>query len=336
MRDGETMMRCWKKILPCLFVILMVVGVFSSCSSVGRIKSTAEEAKVVGTCAGYEVRYEELRYLVMKHKEELISQYGDGIFDTEEGGEQYEEELKKLVNASLCQSYAILDLCEKEKIRTSDKVTKKEVQEEVDAAASVLGGTKEYKAYLDENYMTDAVYRLYTAIVSCQSRYYDVLAQNMQKEAYDAVFAQDGFVRTMSIFVRNDPGESKSENRAAAEYVRDRIREGKSIESFIGTKYNQDTSNCDYYFPRGYMDEAYENAAFALEIGEVSDVVEVTDGFYVMVRLAPEDGYFQNNLETLMQKYIVGKMNIAFADRAGELTFEPNEYGKTLVFHSMK
>jgi len=108
------------------------------------------------------------------------------------------------------------------------------------------------------------------------------------------------------------------------------------LESFIGTKYNQDMSSCEYYFPKGYMEDNYERAAFALAIGEVSEVVETEEGFYVIQRLEPEEAYFETHMETLIEMYIVGKINLEFDAYAKMLSFEPNEYGKSLVLSELK
>ena len=328
-------MRSLIKILSLVMMIALLLGTFAGCSS-GAIKSTKEEARVVGTCAGYDVRYEELRHLALTHMAEMKAEYGENIFESEEA-DSYEAELEARVENSLCQTYAILDVCEKAGVKRSDRQTKNEVNEDIKATVLALGGTEAYEAYLAESGMTDAVNRLYTAIVSCQYRYYDEVAfDELEKEAYDAVLSGEGFIRVRSIFVRNDAGEDVEKNRADAEYVRAEIMGGKPLESFIGSKYNQDLSECDYYFPRGYMDSAYEQIAFSLEIGEVGQVLETDEGFYVIQRHAPEEGYFQNNMETLIDKYIVGKINLSFETHAKTLCFEKNEYGASLVLTEIR
>jgi len=328
-------MKALKRILCMGLALTVLLGALVGCGSVKKIKSTKEEAKVVGTCAGYDVRYEELRYLVLTHKEEMKAECGRDIFEND--GMQYEQELLARVERSLCESYAILELCEKAGVKRSDKLTKNEVQDEIDAVVAALGGVEAYQAYLAESHMTDAVYRLYTAIVSCQYRYYDEVAfDELEREAYDLALAHEGFVRTMSIFVKNDEGEDIEENREMAEYVRGEVLNGRSLESFIGTKYNQDMSSCEYYFPRGYMEDEYERVAFALEIGEVGEVVETDEGFYVIQRLQPDEAYYENNLETLIEKYIVGKMNLAFEAHADEISVEWNEYGKGLTLREIE
>ncbi len=309
--------------------LLMIVCAFASC---GEIKSTAEEARVVGKVGDFEVRYEELRYLVLTHKAELAAKYGEDIFLTPESGAAYADELEGMVEASLRESYAVLSVCDGMDIKTSDKTTKKEVNAEVKALIDSFGGKDEYVEYLGAAYMTDAVYRLYTGIVSCQYRYFEEIFSEKEKEAYDAVLAHDGIVHTMSIFVKNDEGERVADNRKAAEHVRDSVKGGKSLESFIGTKYNQDMSSCEYYFSRGYMEKSYEEAAFALKVGEVSDVVETKDGFYVIQRLEVEDDYVQNHLEELIEKWILGDMNESFDECEETLSFEKNDYGKTLDY----
>lgn len=328
-------MRSLIKILSLVMMIALLLGTFAGCSS-GAIKSTKEEARVVGTCAGYDVRYEELRYLTLTHMAEMRAEYGEDIFTSAEA-DAYAAELEARVEHSLCETYAILDICEKAGVKRSDRQTKNEVNEDIKATVLALGGTEAYEAYLAESGMTDAVNRLYTAIASCQYRYYDEVAfDELEKEAYDAVLSGELFVRVRSIFVRNDAGENVEKNRADAEFVRAEIMGGKPLESFIGSKYNQDLSECDYYFPRGYMDASYEQIAFSLEIGEVGEVLQVDDGFYIIQRYAPEEGFFQNNMETLIDKYIVGKMNLTFEAHAETLGFEKNEYGASLVLTEIR
>ena len=65
-----------KRILALVLVLVMIFS--ASCS--GAIKSTDEQARVVGTCGGNDVRYEELRYITLTCKAALADKYGEDIF----------------------------------------------------------------------------------------------------------------------------------------------------------------------------------------------------------------------------------------------------------------
>ena len=325
------------KIIALIALLLLPAMTFCSCSSVKEIKSTDEEAKVVGSCGDHDIRYEELRYLTMGFKAELQSKYGEYIFDSADTGAQYEERLWEMVAEALIENYSLVDACAERGIKTNSKTTKKEVKEYVKESVDACGDFDAYKAYLADNYMTDWVFRLNTAILSCQGQYYDLLSEELHKESYDAVMAGEGIIRCMSIFVKNDPGESAEENRKIAQDVRDQVASGKALlESFIGKSCNQDTSNCDYYFMRGYFVEEYENAAFDLEIGEVSEVVEVSDGFYVIQRMETDPSYISNHVENLQIQYYLSIMEEETNRIAESLSVQFNEYGKSIVLWSMK
>ncbi len=323
-----------KRILAFVLVLVMIFS--ASCS--GAIKSTDEQARVVGTCGGNNVRYEELRYITLTCKAALADKYGEDIFSSvsSEWVGEYAEELEDMVEEQICQNYASLETFEAKKIKTTDGATQKEVREYVSAVMEALGGEEEYISYLDECFMTDAVLRFNAALESCFYRYYEVISEEWDKEAYDAVLSKDGFVRAMSIFIRNDEGESVDKNRADAESVRAEIAAGKPLSSFIGTKYNQDTGMCDYYFMEGYFDEAYEEAAFALEIGEISPVVETADGFYIIQRMELDEGYMLDNIDSLKAIYFECKMYETINELADELDFELNGCGESIDLWTME
>ena len=123
------------KLISVIALLLTLILALSSCSA-SAIKSTDEEARVVGTCGDHEVRFEELRYLTLHYKVDLMAKYGEYIFDDAVTGVDYEAELLSLVSAALAESYAAMDLCAARDIKVTDKVTKQEVQEYVDEAVA--------------------------------------------------------------------------------------------------------------------------------------------------------------------------------------------------------
>ena len=325
-----------RRIITIVAMILTAVFLLSACSSV--TDSSDEELLVVGSCGGYDVKYEELRFLTLTCKAELEAKYGEDIFSEASSKYvgDYAAELEAMVSEQICQNYASLTVFKQNGIRTTDAETRKYVNDYVTSVVNSFKDEEEYVAYLDECFMNDSVLRFNTALESCFYRYYEKVAEQYDEDAYNAVMNADGFIRTMSIFIKNDKGEDVDRNRRDAEKVRAEIAAGEPITSYIGTKYNQDVGSCDYYFMKGYFDEAYEEAAFALEIGEISQVVETDDGFYIIERMELSPTYMLGNMAALKSIYFECKMYEAINEVAETLSFEFNDYGKSLSLWTME
>jgi parvulin-like peptidyl-prolyl isomerase len=74
--------------------------------------------------------------------------------------------------------------------------------------------------------------------------------------------------------------------RAQATQLRDRARAGANFAS-LATEYSEDPGSAARggdldYFPRGMMVEPFEEAAFSLPVGEVSDLVETQYGVHII------------------------------------------------------
>lgn len=325
-----------KRILALAAALFLMLTSLASCAE--GIKSTDEQARVVGECGGYKVKYEELRFLTLTSKAALMAKYGEDIFSKESSkwtGE-LKDELEDMVEEQLCQNYASVITFKKNGIKTNDVESKRYVNEYVGSVRKSFKTDEEYLAYLDECFMTDSVLRFNAALEGCFYRYYEKLAGKLDEEAYNAVMNADGFIRTMSIFVKNDEGEDVARNRRDAEKIHSEIMAGAPLSSYIGTKYNQDTGACDYYFMKGYFDEAYEEAAFDLEVGEISPVIETEEGFYIIQRMELSNTYMISNIEALKSIYFECKMYENINKLADELDFELNKYGETVDLLSME
>lgn len=100
-----------------------------------------------------------------------------------------------------------------------------------------------------------------------------------------AEFTTPGEVRASHILLRTE-GRSEEEVRARAETVLAEARGGADFAGLART-YTDDESNRDQggdlgYFARGRMVPEFEEAAFNLEPGQISDLVKSTFGFHVI------------------------------------------------------
>ena len=77
-----------------VFAIIVIVN---GLGRVKPIKSSEQDATVVGSVAGYEVRYEELRYITLACRAELDDELGKYNTIDGQAKTKYEEELKARV-----------------------------------------------------------------------------------------------------------------------------------------------------------------------------------------------------------------------------------------------
>jgi parvulin-like peptidyl-prolyl isomerase len=78
------------------------------------------------------------------------------------------------------------------------------------------------------------------------------------------------------------------------------------------------------------MDEDYENAAFDLEIGEVSEVIESPSGYSVFVRCDKSDKYIESHINDLANDYYKAQYNILLNERIKEMSVKTNDAFDTI------
>lgn len=106
-------------------------------------------------------------------------------------------------------------------------------------------------------------------------------------------YIQDGKCSVKHILIKDSsaaPAEGEEapaeDKQAKAQSILDRINGGEDFDALL-KEFNEDTGEPDagYTFAEGQMDPAFEEAAFALKIGEVSGVVKGTNGYHIIKRV---------------------------------------------------
>lgn len=327
-------------------VLIISLSALSSCAS-------TKDKRVVGKVGDYEVYYEELYFLTTSYKGGLEAKYGEYSSLDAENAKKFDDELRELVYSNITTNYAILSLCADNGLTLDGDGLDQRVDEYIDDLISFsFGGKKrEYKRSLKEFGLTDHYVRFTAAVDILYSDLQTKLLENSEIEQDDDKIRQivkDEFARTWHIMIFNDLGDSVEDNRAKADEALSKCRSGAmSMYKLIGSAYNEDLSIADLdgiYFARGGLDEAYEAAAFALEVGEVSDVIEVTatnpqgqtvGAFCIMQRLEIEDEYITENIVELKQKYVDSKIFTMLEEKEQTLVFTPNDFTETLVISTI-
>lgn len=332
-----------KKSIVLFIALALLIPSLAACSD-------KKDREVVGYVGTYEVYYEELRYFTMQYKDLMASTYGEDIWKNEATAEKYRKELEQRVYSSIVANYTILTLCDDELLKLDGKklidINSPDVQNIVDnyinSMIEELGGRSQYNQSLKENYLTDSFYRFVNGVDVCENllfTYYCNLSiiDDSDEAAIDYIY--ENFIRTVHIYIQNNKGDNVEDNRRLAQAIKLKLENGEDINELV-SKYSEDqyTATEDgRYFTRGQYADEYENAAFALEMNQISEVIETASGFYVIKRLPMEDEYIGAHFTTeLKDQYLLAVFDKAMEERKTELTFFANEFGASIDLVTMK
>ena len=366
---------CPSRFFVSLIAAILAAIMLISCSGsvLDGANSTEDELRVIGTIGEYEVCYDELYYLVMACSSIMANKYGDDIWKSEELAAQYDEELKAMVLERITSNYAILLLCEEYGIKNtlSDRDAIKYVNRQIDSvlyAIAINNGievsfketssgnikykyvgdgleraTEIFRKMLEEEHLTERVMRLTLGVEFAFERLSEVLTGEkgeiiFSAEDIEEYMFSDKFIATRHILIQNDKGDSVEENRRIAEDLLAQYKNGEPMDKLLGSKYNEDvsmTSALGYYFTYGEMDKTYEDAAFALKVGEVSDIVETEDGFFIIERLEKSSTYMLGNLESFANQITYALINQKVRDFQSTLSLSMSEFGNSVEFYKI-
>ena len=334
-----------KRVTFAIAMLICLSAVLTSCG-VKPIKSTEEEAAVVGTIGKFEVRYEELRYLVLNFKKDMALKYGEDIWTDPAKAESYKDELWQNVSNNIVSDYyGVQAMADYYYVGGGAALMMNEdpildaVQETVELVVDECGSVKKYKEMLASQYLTDHLFRFYNAAEECATELFYILVQDLgviesSEDYIDAYFESDDFIRTNHIFIS---GVSE-ENLAKAQTLRDQLAasDNKEMELIMlkgihCADYTMTTTHGKYFarYTSDYGNE-YELAAFDLGINQLSKVIETSEGYYIILRLEPEADYIKANYDDFKDDILGSEFNKIIASYKSELEFKLNDYGKSI------
>jgi len=338
------------RVTSLILVTVMALFSFASCKT-RRLSPTKEAVASVGTITltrsdgsnvTYDVPYEEFYFLSKNYSDSVADKYAEGT-------DEYKQELMSVISENITTNYAILALCEDMGLKYDEKELRDEVKVEIqNIIENQFNGSRgDYLEFLKENGMTDHYFRFIIGIDLLYSRLPMLYAQKGAIPNTDAAMLKhilENFVCTKHILIFNDSTDDADTNYANAEKARQLLLDGANINDIIGGKLlnvNEDFAipYDGYYFGKGSMEEAYEKAAFDLEIGEVSQVVtsmaesnsgEYVKCYYVIQRMELDEKYINSHLTTLGDSLAESVVAKDLETLKSALTFVPNDFAKVL------
>ncbi len=316
-----------KKILAYLSLSALLLTLPSCGNDEKLLESSKEDKTVVMTVGEYEVPLELYRYVALNTKADYESGGDSGIWLGAEGAELLEE-MQETIEETIVHLYTTRYVCEEYGIYPTDSYVTDTLDIQMDAVYE--GYEDDYEAYVDDmaKYnMNDAVYRfiLQNDILSeelIQKMMTDGVIPSSDEEL-EAILASAEFIHVKQILISNDNGNTEEENLALAEEVLEKLNNGADFDEMI-KEYGNDlylfgTDN-GYYVSRGSYYEEFEEAAFALEIGEISGIVKTDSGFSIIKRYPKDAEYMADNFNELADDYIRGRYNLILAEKQNELS----------------
>ena len=346
--------------LVSLVIFAVMVFVFDI-GPVVAIKSSEEDSRIVGTVGEYEVKYQEIRYLAIATSLELDEKYGEYETLPKDRKALYDSELRELVEERVKGNYIILSLCEKYEIDPYSREVDKKVDESIKSFVDEIGGKKKYKEWLKENSITDEVVRfayrvdhLETMLVAAMHNAGEFeYSEGNMKDFIRFVFEEESFIKVIHAYYPremdyyegfNDPtklprlrAESTIEKLLTCGNDDERYSVMKSAVGGAPMVQGYTVMNStDYYITRGQMNEKYEVAAFDLELYENSEIIELDEGYYIIMRVPKSHDEISLIADELLVNYRYAAL-YAVRDQAGaEMSFVGNELYDGLVLAEIK
>lgn len=203
-------------------------------------------------------------------------------------------DLKTLAVQNLIGQELIIQECKKLKI----KIDEKDVEEQIGKFRDHFKTDDEFQKALSENQVTekelrDKVERRLIAQKFIDTRISDKLTvtDSESKTFYDShpeYFAQPAKIKASHILVKMSPDAddtTKAEARKKIKAVQEKLKKGEDFAELAKT-HSEGPSNVQGgdlgYFSKGQMVKPFEDAAFAMKTGEISDVVETQFGLHLI------------------------------------------------------
>ncbi len=312
-----------KRFFAAMLVAVCLLGALCGCSKRDR--------RVVGSCAGYDVFYEELRFVTLSARTE-----SEGL----DAGA-----LKEAVANQIALDYAVLVAAKAyfSDLSLEDAEIQKAVDASVDAAIEEYGSKSKYKAFLKENNLTESYARLLLARAEVELKWKEKLetdlftGTSLEDETAFAAWLQDGnLVRARRIVA---PSE------AVAQEIRAALLAGASPEGAVQGKEGANLS-AKFYLVKGYSeDQELEADAFALTAeSPVGEIRAVNGEYRLLIReeIGAEDAesFAAYQLPTYLQnlrkvKYEAEREKI-LSDIVKNNPFLLNEFGNSLDLTTIK
>ena len=231
---------------------------------------------------GHPCMKNELMVYLANSENQYSEVFGAKIWSVPVGDGTLEDSYKDNILARIAQIKTMNLLAEQREVTLSD-----------DEIAKTTAAAREYfesltpaeKEYLDVD--MDVIAQLYREFATA-NKLYEALTVDINPEISDdearTITVKTILIKTYTIDPSGRRIEYTDEEKKAAlakiAQIQQKLNDGEAFE-VLAADYNEDTKD-EYSFGRGVMPPEFEEAAFNLGVGEVSDIVETDYGYHLI------------------------------------------------------
>lgn len=276
-----------KKIFTLILCLIMTASLIG-CSA---------DKKAVATVNGKDITLGNYEKLLALNKSSMESYYGSDIWSTEiEKDKTYEDALRDMVLETMIISEVIYQQAEKEKVAPTDK----QIQDQIDSFNETTKDDADYKDKLKKMGINEAFLKFQFSRDLANSKLQEKFEKDIKiseddmKKYYndnkssfytDTVTASHILLKTQDDNGKELSAEKKKEAKKKAEEALAKVKSGEDFAK-IAKEYSEDSSASSGgelgTFGRGQMVTEFENAAFSMKPGQISDIVETPYGYHII------------------------------------------------------
>lgn len=267
--------------------------------SLAGCSGTKDPNAVAATVNGEEITLGQLEFMLRMNKSSVeASMTDESMWEQEiEDGVTYRDKFKELMIDQMVNTALIAQAAEKDGLKPSDKEVESSYNElrttinsdeDLKKSAEELGVTDEFlKSQAKTNLLIQAYQNKFNEETkvseSEMEKYYE---ENKDSYKVDEVEASHILIKTTDDDGNAMSDADKKKAKAKAEKILKEVKNGGDFAE-LAKKYSEDPGSAENggslgTFGKGQMVEPFEEAAFSMDPGEISDLVETDYGYHII------------------------------------------------------
>lgn len=271
-------------------VILLSMIILSGCDS--------KSQDIVAKVNGVDITKDDFEKTSLKVGQEYEMIFGEDVWNSEvDGGQIFKDVFKEEILNVMISQELVSQQAKKEGIVVTDQ----EISNEVKSFMDYIGKMPNYLEFLQENHIDDEflkshfkqnlIFEKYRNKIMSETeieesklkRYYDEHINEYKKEE---IKASHILISTLNAMKEPLSEEEAAKKESEAKALLKRLKSGEDFEK-LAKEYSEDEASAANggdlgYFAKGVMVPEFEEAAFKLKKGEISDIVKSSFGYHII------------------------------------------------------